>query len=250
MPAASPAPDIASLEARRRAVLAEIAALGDLRSGHLQSRLQKCGKKNCPYADDDARRHGPYWLLFSKGPHGRKTSRSVPSAQLDAVRDQLAEGQRLQRLVGELVAVCEQISDARLAGAASTPAAGKKACATQFVPAIADEVERLVGHGAAAELDFEAVEAAVRRPRRGPPAQPRHLRLQRPAPALPLRQRGTLRRAPAQDLPHRGGAADTAAGLLLLRRLRPGPVPTRPRAGTRAGLAVPGDAAHGRRRKR
>ena len=126
MPAASPAPDIASLETRRRAVLAEIAALGDLRPGHLQSRLLKCGKKDCPCADDDARRHGPYWLLFSKGPHGRKTSRSVPSSQLDAVRGQLAEGQRLQRLVGELVAVCEQISDARLADAASTPAAAKK----------------------------------------------------------------------------------------------------------------------------
>ena len=126
MPAASPAPDIASLETRRRAVVAEIAALGDLRPGHLQSRLLKCGKKDCPCADDDARRHGPYWLLFSKGLHGRKTSRSVSSSQLDAVRGQLAEGQRLQRLVGELVAVCEQISDARLADAASTPAAARR----------------------------------------------------------------------------------------------------------------------------
>ena len=126
MPTAVPAPACASLEDRRRSILAQIAALGDLRPGHLQSRLQKCGKKNCPCVTDDARRHGPYWLLFSKGPHGRKTSRSVPGALLDAVRGQLAEFQRLQRLVGELVAVCEQISDARLPAAANTPAAGKK----------------------------------------------------------------------------------------------------------------------------
>ena len=79
MPTASPAPDIASLEARRRAVLAEIAALGDLRPGHLQSRLLKCGKKNCPCAADDARRHGPYWLL-TRSVAGKTRSRSIPSS--------------------------------------------------------------------------------------------------------------------------------------------------------------------------
>ena len=133
MPAA-PAPDLASLETRRRTILAEIDALGDLRPGHLQSRLQKCGKKSCPCADDDSRRHGPYWLLFSKRPDGRKTSRSVPSSQLDAVRGQLAEGRRLQRLVGDLLTVCEQISDARLLAAADSPAAGKKKPAPRNSP--------------------------------------------------------------------------------------------------------------------
>ena len=74
------------------------------------------------------------------------------------------ECQRLRRLLAELIAVSEQLSEARLqhSAADSDPQQAKKACAQEFVPAIEAENARFVAPGAAASVDLEALETRVR----------------------------------------------------------------------------------------
>ena len=113
-------PEVDALEAQRDRIRQQLGSIGDLRSGTLVSRYMKCGKPNCRCAQDGAKGHGPYWLLLREV-NGKKSSRSIPAAALDATREQLAEGRCLRQLASELFDVSEALCDARLkAGAQDT----------------------------------------------------------------------------------------------------------------------------------
>lgn len=124
----APLPATDSPAARRQQLLQQIAALGDLRPGSLVASYRKCGKPNCHCADPDDPGHGPRWIL-THSVKGKTRTRSIPPDQLTATRAQIAECQRLRRLVAELIEVSDQACQAQLDAeqhAEHTPAAAKK----------------------------------------------------------------------------------------------------------------------------
>ena len=109
-----PEPTLDSLVARRRHLLAEIAAIGDLRPGSLKARFRKCGKPNCHCAADGHPGHGPQWSV-SRVVKGRMHSRAVPPWALEEARLQVDECRRLRRLTAELIEVGGAICERRVA---------------------------------------------------------------------------------------------------------------------------------------
>ena len=109
-----PAPsDTSALQQRRQELLARIAALGDLRPGSLVQNYRRCGRPNCFCADKQHPGHGPYWLL-TRTVKGKTRSQSIPAAQVKATQAQIAECQRLRRLVAELIDVSDDLCRSRL----------------------------------------------------------------------------------------------------------------------------------------
>ena len=122
----APIPARETLAARREDLLQQLAALGYLRPGSLVQSYRKCGKPNCRCADPSHPGHGPRWLL-THSVHGKTRTRTIPPDQLHATRVQIAECQRLRRLVAELIDVSDQVCQQRLeAGGADAAGEGKK----------------------------------------------------------------------------------------------------------------------------
>lgn len=120
-------PDLSALSARRDELRRQLAAIGDLRPGSLVQNYRRCGRPECFCADKQHRGHGPYWLL-TWSVNGKTRSRSIPAQQVAATQAQIAECQRLRRLVADLIAVSEQVCQAQLKP--STSAVKKKPAST------------------------------------------------------------------------------------------------------------------------
>ncbi|MDE0105043.1 MAG: hypothetical protein OXN89_21900 [Bryobacterales bacterium] len=106
-------PDTSALQRRRQELLARIAALGDLRPGSLVKNYRRCGRPHCFCADKQNPGHGPYWLL-TRTVKGKTRSQSIPASQVKATQAQIAECQRLRRLVAELINVSDELCRSRL----------------------------------------------------------------------------------------------------------------------------------------
>ena len=112
---------IPALEERRASILASINSIGALRPGSVSEVYTKCGRTTCHchrYGDPG---HGPYFRLTFNS-DGKQITRSLPARQADAVREEVAECQRLRRLTAELIEVSEQISEARIHSIGTNPA--------------------------------------------------------------------------------------------------------------------------------
>ncbi len=105
--------DPAALAARRDELVRQLAAIGDLRPGSLVQNYRRCGRPDCFCADKQQRGHGPYWLL-TWSVDGKTRSRSIPASRVAATKAQIAECQRLRRLVAELIAVSDELCQSRL----------------------------------------------------------------------------------------------------------------------------------------
>ncbi len=106
-------PDSSNLQKRRQALLARLGALGDLRPGSLVQNYRRCGKSTCFCADKQKPGHGPYWLL-TRSVNGKTRSQSIPASQVKQTQAQIAECQRLRRLVAELIDVSDELCRSRL----------------------------------------------------------------------------------------------------------------------------------------
>lgn len=115
--------DLSALSARRDELRRQLAAIGDLRPGSLVQNYRRCGRPDCFCADKQQRGHGPYWLL-TWSVNGKTRSRSIPAEQVAATQAQIAECQRLRRLVADLITVSEGVCQAQLKP--STSAVKKK----------------------------------------------------------------------------------------------------------------------------
>ena len=156
--------DVAALEARLDKIRQQLAAIGEVGSGSLSSHRLRCGNPNCRCKRAGEPGHGPYWYLTRKVA-GRTVSRSVPAAEVEAVRQRIAERQRLQALTAQLVEVSDQLRHARRACGDATGSAAdqRETLRAQFAADVEAEVAALCGRGAADQQDFEALEMAARR---------------------------------------------------------------------------------------
>lgn len=69
---------------------------------------RKCGKPGCRCASAEHPGHGPYrQLTCAVG--GKTRGRSIPASDVAATKAQIAECQRLRRLVAELIAVSDDL---------------------------------------------------------------------------------------------------------------------------------------------
>ena len=86
---------VQELEGRRSQLLQELSAIGDLRPGSLVSRYRKCGKATAVVLGTAG--HGPSWS-FTRHVDGKTVTRIVRPNDVERVRAQIAECQRLRRL--------------------------------------------------------------------------------------------------------------------------------------------------------
>ena len=105
--------DLEQLEKRRDGLRQQLASVGDLRPGSLVARYRKCGKPYCRCASDGSRGHGPSWSL-THHVAGKTVTRIIPPDAVAQTQAQIAECQRLRRLVAELIEVSDQACQAKL----------------------------------------------------------------------------------------------------------------------------------------
>jgi hypothetical protein len=100
---------LSDLEQKRSELLRQITFLGDFRSGSITSIRGRCGKPNCHCHQPHHPGHGPNFRLTRKE-KGKTVSETFPTpAALEKALHEVAEFRRFQQLVGELLAVNEQI---------------------------------------------------------------------------------------------------------------------------------------------
>jgi hypothetical protein len=101
------------LEQQRDRLYAELAATGDFRRGSISENYRRCGRPNCACAQPDQPGHGPRYL-WTRTVAGRGTKgRQLSAAEVDKVRGELANYQRFADVTEQIVAVNEEICEAR-----------------------------------------------------------------------------------------------------------------------------------------
>ena len=103
----------AALERRLQRIKRGLAALGDLRPGHLSQQYNVCGNPSCRCKADPPQRHGPYYQLGWTR-KGKSTTRFIRAPDVAAVKAQLRNHERLLRLVDRWIAVSVEICDLEL----------------------------------------------------------------------------------------------------------------------------------------
>ena len=104
---------LADLEARRTGVQAQIAHLGDMRSGSITGTGGRCGNPHCHCRRVGDPGHGPYYRLTRKLEGKTVTETFSSPAGLAKAQGEVAEYHRFRELSGQLLEVNEQICELR-----------------------------------------------------------------------------------------------------------------------------------------
>lgn len=104
---------LADLEARRANVQAQIAQLGDMRSGSITGTGGRCGYANCHCHHAGDAGHGPYYRLTRKVDGKTVTETFSSPASLAKAQREVAEHHRFRELSGQLLEVNERICELR-----------------------------------------------------------------------------------------------------------------------------------------
>ena len=104
---------LSELESRRATVQAQLAQLGDMRSGSITGTGGRCGNPNCHCHNPGDPGHGPYFRLTRKVDNKTVTVTFSTPAALAKARREVAEYHRFRELGGELLQVNEQICGIR-----------------------------------------------------------------------------------------------------------------------------------------
>ena len=119
-------PPLDLLQQRRVQIAAQIAALGDLRSGSITPTSGRCGKPTCHCHRPNDPGHGPNPRLTYKVA-GKTVTQSLPNpAAMRKAEREIAEFRNLQGLHKEFVEVNAQICQLRPAEPDELPAQEKK----------------------------------------------------------------------------------------------------------------------------
>ena len=118
---------LSDLESRRTTVQAQIAQLGDMRSGSITKTGGRCGNPNCHCHQAGDAGHGPYYRLTRKVNGKTVTASFSTPASLAKAQREVAECQRFRELGEELLEVNEKICQLRPVADAA-PSAQEKNC--------------------------------------------------------------------------------------------------------------------------
>jgi hypothetical protein len=139
---------LASLEAERRRLLAELGRIGPFRRGSISVNRRRCGKPACACRRTDHPGHGPQFLLTTRI-DGRSRSRSLrPGGELRRVREQVANHRRFRALVAKLVEISERICIAGEDAGCLTHAAGPRPYRSVGSAAVPERAPHHYGRGA------------------------------------------------------------------------------------------------------
>jgi hypothetical protein len=112
---------LADLEEQRARLYEQLAATGDLRPGSINATYRRCGKPNCACAQEGHPGHGPRYLL-TRSEGGKTRSRQLKGAEVEKVRQEVANYKEFLAVSGQIVEVSEAICEARpAAGLAQEP---------------------------------------------------------------------------------------------------------------------------------
>jgi hypothetical protein len=110
---------LSDLEAKRTGLLKALSQVGDMRSGSLSLRYQKCGKHPCVCHEPGHPGHGPIYS-FSSLVEGKTRIRNYKEGPaLKKLLLEVENYERFRSLSRELIALSERISDLRPAEAFS-----------------------------------------------------------------------------------------------------------------------------------
>src|SRR5258708_39544053 len=104
---------LVGLENRRTAVQAQIAQLGDMRSGSITGTGGRCGNPHCHCHRAGDPGHGPYYRLTRKVNGKTVTETFASPASLAKAQREVAEGRRFRQLGDQLLEVNERICELR-----------------------------------------------------------------------------------------------------------------------------------------
>jgi len=108
------------LEAKRSELLKALSQVGDMRSGSLSVRYQKCGKHPCVCHEPNHPGHGPIYS-FSYVVAGRTRIRNYKEGpELKKLITEIENYERFRSLSRELITLSEKISDLRPVEALAT----------------------------------------------------------------------------------------------------------------------------------
>jgi hypothetical protein len=109
----------AELEARYRALAAQLALIGFIARGSVVAATTTCSSKGCHCHTDPARRHGPYWQL-SRSSGGTTRTRRLSEAEAELYQGWITERHRAEAILDELEELSAQAA-AILSHAAGEP---------------------------------------------------------------------------------------------------------------------------------
>lgn len=101
---------LTELEARYRALAAELAGIGFVARGSVISATTTCSSKGCRCRLDPARRHGPYWQ-WSRSSDGTSRTRRLSEAEARLYQDWIANRRRAEAILDELEELSSQAVD-------------------------------------------------------------------------------------------------------------------------------------------
>jgi hypothetical protein len=104
---------LSELEGRRATVQAQLAQLGDMRSGSITGTGGRCGNPNCHCHNPGDPGHGPYFRLTRKVAKKTVTETFFTPAALAKAQREVAEYHQFRELGSELLQVNEQICGMR-----------------------------------------------------------------------------------------------------------------------------------------
>ena len=104
---------LAGLEARREAIVRQMAQLGDMRKGSLTETFRPCGKPSCACSARDHPGHGPYYAFTTKVAGKTRTVQLRPGSRRDKFQREVDAYKQFRALSEELFAVNEAICEAR-----------------------------------------------------------------------------------------------------------------------------------------
>ena len=104
---------IHELEKQRKDILIRIEELGDMRSGSIQMRYQKCSKSPCVCHGDGHPGHGPIYE-FSKKVAGKSQSKNLKlGEELDKYQSEVEHYRKFRECSKELIEISNQICELR-----------------------------------------------------------------------------------------------------------------------------------------
>ena len=116
MPPTSADKQLARVQKRYDALIAQMGKIGYIASGSLAPRFNRCGKANCRCHADPPQLHGPYWHWTAKV-NGKTVNRRLSDAEATIYQEWIANDRRLRGLVEELRTVAQEALELMLAQA-------------------------------------------------------------------------------------------------------------------------------------